>query len=115
MIQDYFMEINEGVFLNECKNKKQKDVIARRKVVQLAVDFMMKMYGDSVTTFQREMVANALIKLFPFVGYQGENNIGTVKKCYAVEKFLYLKKINYFFLADSLKWIQRWLAECSLL
>lgn len=66
--------------------QKQKDVIARRKVVQLAVDFMMKMYGDSVTTFQREMVANALIKLFPFVGYQGENNVGTVKNAMPLKK-----------------------------
>lgn len=91
------MEINEGVFLNECKYKNQKEVNARHKVVQLAVDFMMNMYGDDVTIFQREMVANALIKLFPFVGYQGENNIGTVKNYYAVEEIVHLNKINYFF------------------
>lgn len=72
MIQDYFMEINEGVFLNECKYKNQKEVNARHKVVQLAVDFMMNMYvWRRCYNFPKRNGSECLDKIVPICWISG--------------------------------------------
>lgn len=78
MIEDYFKEINQRELLTECKGKIEQNVSLRQKIVQFAVDYMIAAFGIDVKMFQRIMVANALIKLFPFIGFKDGKNIGLV-------------------------------------
>lgn len=78
MIEDYFKQINQRDLLNECKGKIEHNVLSRQKIVQFAVDYMISTFGIDVKMFQRTMVANALIKLFPFIGFKDGKNIGLV-------------------------------------
>lgn len=78
MFEDYLKEVNELQLLVECKGKNEKDVLSRQKIVQAAVNFMISIFGEDVSMFHRQATANALINLFPFIGYQNGQQIGIV-------------------------------------
>lgn len=78
MIEDYMKLINQQDFLDQCKGEKMKDSGSRHKIVQIAVDFMIDHFGENISMFQRQIVAQALIKLFPFLGFKDGENIGIV-------------------------------------
>lgn len=86
MLEDYMKEIGQERLLSECKGKSEKDVASRQKIIQIAVDFIMSIFDGEADMFQRQMVANALVKLFPFVGVQNENDVGTVGFCFALKR-----------------------------
>lgn len=81
MIEDYMKLINQQDLLDQCKGEQMKDSGSRHKIVQIAVDFMIDHFGENISMFQRQIVAQALIKLFPFLGFKDGENIGIVK-CY---------------------------------
>lgn len=78
MFGDYLKEVNELQLLIECKGKNEKDVLSRQKIIQAAVDFMISIFGENVSMFHRQATANALVHLFPFIGYQNGQQIGIV-------------------------------------
>lgn len=78
MFEDYMKEINQRDLLTECKDKMEQNIASRQKIVQIAVDYMITRFGEDVNMMQRKMMANALLKLFPFMGFQNGHNIGPV-------------------------------------
>lgn len=80
MFEDHMKRTNQRELLTECKGKMEQTVVSRQKIVQIAVDFMITNFGDEVNMFQRKMMADALIKLFPFMGVQNGQNVGQVIK-----------------------------------
>lgn len=78
MIEDYMKQINQHELLIECKGKVEPNIACRQKIVQIAVDYMFTQFGDDLSMFQRKMMASALIKLFPFIGFKDGENIGLV-------------------------------------
>lgn len=78
MFEDYMKQINQRELLSECKGKIEQDIVSRQKIVQIAVDYMITRFGDEVDMVQRKMLASALIKLFPFMGFQNGQNFGMV-------------------------------------
>lgn len=78
MFEDYMKQINQRDLLTECKDKMEQSVASRQKIVQIAVYYLITRFGDDVNTMRRSMMANALIKLFPFIGFQNGQNIGPV-------------------------------------
>lgn len=81
LFEDYMKQINQRELLIECKGKGEQSIVSRQKIVQIAVDYMITNFGDEVDMFQRKMMANALIKLFPFMGFKNGRNIGLVLFC----------------------------------
>lgn len=78
MFEDYMKQINQRDLLTECKDQMEQNVALRQKIVQIAVDYMIGRFGDDVDRMQRKMMANALINLFPFMGFKNGQNIGSV-------------------------------------
>lgn len=78
MFEDYMKQINQRELLTDCNGQQEKDVASRQKLIQIAVDYLTVNYGTSVDTFHRQMMANVLVKLFPFLGIKDGSNIGTV-------------------------------------
>lgn len=78
MFEDYMKQINQRELLTECKGQVEQNIVSRQKIVQIAVDYMITIFGDDVSMFQRKLIANVLIKLFPFMGFTNGQNIGLV-------------------------------------
>lgn len=78
MIETYIKQINQRQLLIDCKGKQEIDVASRQKLVQIAVDFLIVNYGIGVNTFIRQLMANALVKLFPSLEIQNGSQFGTV-------------------------------------
>ena len=78
MVEEYMKLINQRELLDQCKGQQMKDVGSRHKIIQIAVEYMIEHFGENVSMFQRQMVAQALIKLFPFLGFKDGENIGIV-------------------------------------
>lgn len=78
MFEDYMKQINQRELLSDCKGKFEQNIVFRQKIVQFAVDFLMTNFGDDVDMFKRKMMASALIKLFPFMGFHNGQNVGVV-------------------------------------
>lgn len=83
MIEDYMKLINQQDLLDQCKGEQMKDSGSRHKIIQIAVDFMIDHFGENISMFQRQIVAQALIKLFPFLGVRDGENFRIVS-CYCL-------------------------------
>lgn len=78
MVEDYMKQMNQRELISEFKGKFEQNIASRQKIVQFAVDYLMTNYGDEVDMFKRKMIANALVKLFPFMGLHNGQNVGVV-------------------------------------
>lgn len=76
MIENYFWRKNAGDLLS-LKNKQNMVKTQRRKIIILAVDYMIECYSIDVSFLQKCITAFALVTLFPSLKYKGSKD-GTV-------------------------------------